>query len=747
MFNNVVIVGLGLMGGSLALAIKKHKLAKSIIAYDNSPKVIDYAIKQSMVQRGETDMSLLRQEGDQDDDLIIIAVPLSAAASVVEELNPNLNAVVTDIGSAKNHLQVLSSNLSSSHGVDNNLQHNFIPSHPLAGIEHNGVVNATSDLYENAKCIITPFQSNSPDRVHKLAEFWQAINCTTYYMDIIQHDRIFSYTSHLPHLLAYALIGTLAHDKNLATIMSYSGGGLRDFTRIASSDEKMWTDIFTINNDNLISALGSFQRFIGKMRHSLQSNNEQDIFALLQHSRKTKQLMLQPDTHGSSRDDEIDYVVSPCEKITGEVSVDTDKSISHRAIMIASLASGASQISNFLTAEDTINTLKIFKKLGVPITHSDDYSDIKIKGDGLAGLKPPRASLDCGNSGTASRLLCGILAAQQFSSQLHGDASLSSRPMGRVIEPLTQMGATIYASKKNNMPLLIMGSKNFSPITYTMPVASAQIKSALILAGLYTSGETVIKGGGSSRDHTERMLKNFGYKVCRNKSGDVSIQGRQILHATHIHVPADISSAAFFMVAASITPESSITLKDVGINPTRTGIIEILKLMGGNIELSNRRQYGNEQIADIDVRHSKLKGIDIGRELVTLAIDEMPVVMIAAAYAEGTTRISGAEELRVKETDRIAAMVAGLTNLKVNAKSTADGAIIEGGKVQGGEVDSYNDHRIAMAFAVAACNAQKPVHISRCANVATSFPNFVKCAQASGFNIQQIESSCPETLS
>ncbi|MBE8182224.1 MAG: 3-phosphoshikimate 1-carboxyvinyltransferase [Candidatus Portiera sp.] len=731
---------MGLMGGSLALAIKKHKLAKEIIAYDSSSNAIDYAVKKSMVQRGETDLSLLQNEGTKENDLIIIAVPLSATESIIQQLNPSIKGMVTEIGSAKNHLY----KICKAHCRHNNLQSNFIPCHPLAGVENNGIANAHEDLYNDKKCLITPFETSSPEKVLQLAEFWQAIKSVIFYMDVNQHDKVFSHTSHLPHLLAYTLIGSLASDKNLAGFMNYSGGGLRDFCRIASSDEKMWSDIFTTNKDQLIKSISRFQNFLGEARHALQSDDKEGLFNSLCKSRKAKQLL--EDSHGGNRDDEIDYIVSPCTKINGEIRVDSDKSISHRSIIIGSLATGSTQINNFLGAEDTINTLNILKILGAQITHSDDYSSIKIKGDGLDGLQQPRNFLNCGNSGTAARLLCGALSAQKFSSQLYGDSSLSSRPMGRIIDPLTQMGANIYASNNNNIPLLIMGNRKLSAITYKMPVASAQIKSAILLAGLYAPGQTIIQGGAGSRDHTERMLKNFGYKVSSNKNGDVSINGKQTLHASHINIPADISSAAFFMVAASITPGSDIVLKDVGINPSRTGIIEILKLMGGKIELINQRQYGNEQTADIQVCHSKLKAIDIGHDLVTIAIDEMPVVMIAAAYAEGTTKISGAAELRVKETDRIAAMVDGLTQLKINAKSTEDGAIIEGGSVQGGTVDSYEDHRIAMSFAVAACGAKQDIHITSCANIATSFPNFAKCASTVGFNIQLKEANSSATI-
>ncbi len=426
------------------------------------------------------------------------------------------------------------------------------------------------------------------------------------------------------------------------------------------------------------------------------------------------------------------FICSPGGRVSGSMRVPGDKSISHRSIILSSIAEGTSHISGFLTGEDSLNTISAFQQMGVPIER--DQAQVKVCGVGLHGLTKPGSDLDMGNSGTAMRLLLGLLAGQAFDSRLIGDSSLSSRPMQRVIEPLQAMGATIDSEPGGRAPLAIKGGRGLSAIEYDMPVASAQVKSCLLLAGLYANGETVVREPAPTRDHSERMLRGFGCEVLSD-GAKISIRGNQTLLAREIEVPADISSAAFLMVAASIAVYSEITLLHVGVNPTRTGVIDILKLMGADIERSNQCDIGGEPVADITVRSARLSGIDIPAELVPLAIDEFPVLFVAAACADGTTRLSGAEELRVKESDRIQVMADGLTLLGIDAQSQADGIVIQGGEPGGGVVESHGDHRIAMAFSVASLRASREIRINECTNVNTSFPGFVELAQQIGIRI------------
>ncbi len=429
----------------------------------------------------------------------------------------------------------------------------------------------------------------------------------------------------------------------------------------------------------------------------------------------------------------IDYLAQGGGPLHGRLTVPGDKSISHRAIMLGSIAEGVTQVEGFLEGEDALATLAAFRALGVAI-EGPEQGRVTIHGAGLHGLRAAEGPLYLGNSGTSMRLLAGLLAGQAFDSELTGDASLSRRPMRRVTRPLAEMGARIDTTPQGTAPLYIHGGQRLQAIDYDLPVASAQVKSAILLAGLYAEGRTCVREPAVTRDHTERMLRAFGYEVGKDDGG-VCLVGGGRLRATRLQVPADISSAAFFLVAASITPGSELVLENVGVNPTRTGVIDILRLMGGDIVLENERLCGDEPVADLRVRHAPLHGIHIPEALVPLAIDEFPVLFIAAACAEGETVLSGAAELRVKESDRIQVMADGLAATGIDARPTEDGIVIRGGRLHGGVVDSHGDHRIAMAFAVASLVSDGPIRIRDCANVATSFPGFPELAARAGLQV------------
>ncbi|HAT2124083.1 TPA: 3-phosphoshikimate 1-carboxyvinyltransferase [Legionella pneumophila] len=430
----------------------------------------------------------------------------------------------------------------------------------------------------------------------------------------------------------------------------------------------------------------------------------------------------------------LNFISKPVVCLKGEITVPGDKSISHRSIIFGAIAIGTSVIDGFLDGEDCIATLKAFQSMGVRI-EGPDKQRVIIHGVGKYGLKQPQNIIDCGNSGTSMRLLAGLLAAQQFDSQLTGDESLLKRPMLRISRPLSQMGADV-TTQDGKPPIVIKGGKKLNGIHYVMPEASAQVKSCLLLAGMYAEGQTKITENAVSRDHTERMLRTFSYPV-QIQDGAIVIDRNGECHGTRLNIPGDISSAAFFIVAASITPGSDVLIRNVGINPTRTGIIHILTEMGADIRVLNQRAYGEEPVADLHIRYSQLKGIDIPASMVPLAIDEFPVIFIAAACAQGKTTLHGAKELRLKESDRIGAMVDGLNQLGVHAEGFDDGILIEGGSIQGGEVNSRGDHRIAMSFAIAGAVASAPVTIKNCANVATSFPSFVTTANILHFQIEE----------
>ncbi|OOG25185.1 3-phosphoshikimate 1-carboxyvinyltransferase [Thioalkalivibrio denitrificans] len=436
-----------------------------------------------------------------------------------------------------------------------------------------------------------------------------------------------------------------------------------------------------------------------------------------------------------SSGEEIAFHVDPGGKLNGRIRVPGDKSISHRAVMLGSLAEGVTEVTGFLNGEDCMATLAAFRAMGVEIDGPED-GRLTVHGVGLHGLKAPAQALDLGNSGTSMRLMAGLLAGQSFDTTLVGDASLTRRPMRRVTEPLAAMGARIDTAESGTPPLRIHGGQPLRGMAYAMPVASAQVKSSLLLAGLYADGTTCITEPAPTRDHTERMLTGFGYPVTRTDD-TVCLQGGGRLRATRIDVPADISSAAFFLVGACIAPGSDVVLEHVGMNPTRVGMIDILRLMGADIRVENPREAGGEPVADLRISSGVLRGVRIPEELVPLAIDEFPAIFIAAACAEGETVLTGAEELRVKESDRIQVMADGLVACGIDARPTPDGMRIRGGHLRGATVDSHGDHRIAMSFAMAALRSDGAMRIRNCANVNTSFPGFVELAAGAGLGIRQ----------
>ncbi|MCK6369715.1 MAG: 3-phosphoshikimate 1-carboxyvinyltransferase [Gammaproteobacteria bacterium] len=431
----------------------------------------------------------------------------------------------------------------------------------------------------------------------------------------------------------------------------------------------------------------------------------------------------------------MDYVAEPVSMVSGEIRVPGDKSISHRALMLGAIAEGTSEIVGFLAGEDCLSTLSAIEALGVRVVRHEP-TRLSVDGAGLRGLAAPGHALDMGNSGTAMRIFTGLLSGQRFDSTLFGDASLSRRPMERVAAPLRLMGAQIETSA-GHPPVRITGGQRLRGISYPMPVASAQVKSAVLLAGLYAEGETTVIEPAVTRDHTERMLAAFGVRT-ESQAGRVTLTQGNGLRATRIEVPGDLSSAAFLLLAGSVASSGELVIDDVGLNPTRTGVLEIFRLMGADFEVEARpTPIGNEPVGRIIVRPARLRGARIPRELVPLSIDEFPAVFVAAALAEGETVISGAEELRHKESDRIAVMAQGLRVLGISVEETADGARIRGGALGSGEIDTWGDHRVAMAFAAGAVRASGPVLIRDTANVATSFPGFVSLCNSIGLKLEE----------
>jgi 3-phosphoshikimate 1-carboxyvinyltransferase len=427
------------------------------------------------------------------------------------------------------------------------------------------------------------------------------------------------------------------------------------------------------------------------------------------------------------------FKVGPSHRAEGSIRVPGDKSISHRSLMLGAIATGTSQITGFLPGEDCLATLAAIRSMGIEV-QQHDATTIDVAGQGMHGLTAPSQALDMGNSGTAMRLFMGLLAGQPFAAELTGDASLSRRPMERVAEPLRRMGAEIR-TRGGVPPVRISGGRALQGIQFEMPIASAQVKSAVLLAGLYARGETSVTEPAVTRDHTERMLTQLGCRV-RRAGSTVTVTGGSSLTGTRIDVPGDLSSAAFMVLAGCLAAAGELVVERVGLNPSRTGILRILELMGADLRVEAAPDTGGEPVGRLIVRPSQLRGIEVPPELVPLAIDEFPLIFVAAALADGETIVRGAAELRHKESDRISVVATGLRGLGINVDEYPDGACIRGGRLQGGTIDSGGDHRVAMAFAVGASRAVAPVTILDTANVATSYPGFVAQAAAIGLDIR-----------
>ncbi|SDX13619.1 bifunctional prephenate dehydrogenase/3-phosphoshikimate 1-carboxyvinyltransferase [Marinobacter mobilis] len=729
-FQRMAVIGLGLIGGSLAAAVRRGRLAETVVACDR--RYEDAVLGQQLGVIDEAAQSIA--EAVSGADLVVVAVPVRATESVLEQIKPHLSAhaVLTDVGSTK------ASFVAAVEAVFGELGPNIIPGHPIAGSEKSGVTASNPDLFAHHKVILTPAENADPDKLAKLTRLWEGCDATVLTMSVAYHDEVLAATSHLPHLIAFSLVDTLAGEDQNMDIFRYAAGGFRDFTRIAASDPVMWHDIFLSNREAVLRVIDHFSRDLDQLRTAIADQDSTTLLKVFSRAKAAREhfsKMLSGQAYVTDMSqNQVTFHLKPGGRMTGDIRVPGDKSISHRSIMLGALADGVTEVNGFLEGEDSLATLQAFRDMGVTI-EGPDSGHVRIHGVGIDGLQAPRGPLYLGNSGTAMRLFTGLLAAQPFDSELTGDESLSKRPMGRVADPLRAMGAVIETGEAGRPPLKIRGGQSLTGIRYEMPVASAQVKSCLLLAGLYAEGATSVTEPAPTRDHTERMLEGFGYHVHRS-GATASVSGGGRLTATAIDVPADISSAAFFLVAASIAQDSDLTLRHVGMNPTRVGVINILRLMGADIEIANERDIGGEPVADLRVRSANLKGIDIPEDQVPLAIDEFPVLFIAAACAEGETILRGAEELRVKESDRIQVMADGLAAIGVQTTVTPDGIVITGGQTMvGGTVDSHGDHRIAMSFAVASLRAEGEIEVTDCANVATSFPGFVELAQSTGIQI------------
>ena len=725
----VLVVGLGLIGASFAKALRLSQSAR-VLGLDASPGVAERALELGII-----DEAVANSDEVPAFDVLMLAVPVLAIRSVLNELKPHLTdqTVISDVGSVKGVV------VSAAREVLGELPPGFVPGHPIAGAERSGVEAAKSDLFDRHMLILTPLPTSSAQAVAVLTRLWQAVGAEVVTMPVSRHDEVLAATSHLPHLLAFSLVDTLARESENREIFRYAAGGFRDFTRIAASDPTMWHDIFLANRDATLGILRKFQTDLEQVAQAIEQRDGQALLDVFGRAKSARDYFTQILQSRQRHSDDVrkNLIAAPIHGgLSGELSLPGDKSISHRAIILAALAEGESRIRGFGDSDDNRTTLEALRKLGVEI-EVEEGGDVRVTGQGLRGLRQADSPLYLGCSGTSMRLLTGVLAAQSFPSELIGDASLSQRPMDRVQAPLEAMGARIELASRGTAPILIRPVESLHAIDYDIPMASAQVKSAILLAALCAGVSVRLKEPVVSRNHTERLLIGMGCDI-RHDDEWLCFTPPSTVPALDLDIPGDFSLAAFHIAAATLVPDSDITLKGVGLNPTRTGLLDILVDMGGSVAVLNQREQGGEPVADLRVRYAPLKAGVVGADYSGRTIDEFPVLFVLAARAEGETRFSGVRELRYKETDRLKRMIEGLTVLGVDIELKGDDVIIRGRagrRFDGGIVDCAGDHRVALAFMVAAQMASRPVIIRHSGRVLGAYPGFTEHASQLGYSV------------
>ena len=731
--NRILVIGLGLIGGSLAKALKRKQFATLIAGFDMSPDEVRQGLELDVIDEGFNELAACVPIAD----LIVLAVPVKATHQVLEQIKPLLSShtIITDVGSTKANV------VAAARDVFGTIPSGFIPGHPIAGSEKSGVIASDDQLFVKHKIILTPLPESDPSAVQQVARMWQATGAEVLQMAVERHDEVLAATSHLPHILAFSLVDTLAREQDSTEIFRYAAGGFRDFTRIAASDPTMWHDICIANKQQLLNQIDNFTAGLAELRTAIEHTDSQamtGVFTRAKAAREHFNRMLTRSAYSLNRhQDHVTFRVRKAMAIQGNIRVPGDKSISHRAVIMGALAEGVTLIRGFLESEDSLATLQAFRDMGVVI-EGPHQGQVKIYGVGLHGLCPPPGDLYLGSSDISMRLLSAILAAQEFDSCLLGDDLLMTKPMVRITQALRTMGAQVDTADGGVPPVNIYAVESLQGIDCTMQVPSAQVKSGLLLAGLYAQGKTTITEPVMTRDHTERMLQHFGVDVQRNGL-TVSINPGQTLKAADFNVPGDMSCAAFFIVAAAISPNSDVVIEQVGINPGRSGLIDILRLMGADIDCTNAADLNGEPVVDIHVKYAPLQGIAIPAECLSASSDELPLVFVAAACAQGESLLKGAAELRGKEQNRVQAMTDGLRKMGIVIDNKNGQISITGGEFIGAKVDSFGDPRIAMALSIAGSQAHGDVLITGCDHVASSFPDFVEIAQKIGLRLQKEE--------
>lgn len=736
----LVVIGLGLIGGSLASAARLRAMYASVWGIARNDASCARAMELGVVDRAYTRLSdIAAQLGA--GDIIFIAVPTLSVRQVLQDIRHSVSpdVTVTDGASVKGSV------LADVQAVFGEIPPQVVLGHPIAGSERSGVEAADPALYEQHRVILTPTPETGELHLQRVADMWRQAGAEVLQMGVTEHDEILAATSHLPHAIAYSLVDTLAHDSQNENIFRYAAGGFRDFTRIASSDATMWRDIMLANQQSVLKAMDLFVANLGRLRSAVEQGDGAELLGIFTRAKAARDhftVMLEKRRYTSQQASLARCLTLVADSpLTGTLRLPGDQNITLRALIVGALAEGITEISGFLDTEDTLATLQALRDMNVVIG-DPSAGVIQVHGVGLRGLQAPVGPLYLGSSRASLRLLTGLLVAQPFDSRLSGDDALSQCPMGMVIGPLRLMGALVQQGAQSAARLKITGGQALTGIQYTAPHANVQLKSAVLLAGLYCKGNTTFNEPLASRDHMERLLQKFGYPVqtfpFREKGRSIVIAPAGHLQAQTVAVPSDMSMAMNYIVAALLVPGSSILLTDVGINPARTGGIEILKMMGADVQLLNERHVCVEPVADIQVRSSSLRGIEVPYDLLARAVDELPVLLAAASCAVGDTLISGIDNLCPEAVTRANRMAAGLQTLGLKSCKAADGWRLTGGKPDGGEPECFGDPYLAVAFAIVGLRASGRVRATGCLKLHPVFPRFADFAHQVGLGVDYL---------
>lgn len=732
--DRVLIIGLGLIGGSFAKALKIRSCVREIVGADRSEEECRLGLELGVIDRVATDLEAEVSAAD----LIVLAVPVKAMESVLEQIRPwlRLRTLVTDVGSTKGSL------VAAARRLFGQLPSTFIPGHPIAGAEKSGVRAADADLFERHKVILTPLPETDPNATLELARLWQAVGAEVLQMEVERHDEVLAATSHLPHLLAFSLVDTLAREEENLDIFRYAAGGFRDFTRIAASDPTMWHDICVANRSAVLAQIDRYTTGLARLRSAIDTGDSQTMLGIFTRAKAARDhfTRLLTGSAYSSNDHAagVSLRVSSDAAPVGELVLPGDKSVSHRAIILAAIADGVTDISGFLESEDSLATLQAMRDMGVVI-EGPHQGRVRIYGVGLHGLKPPPGPLYLGHSATSMRLLAGVLVAQPFDTELFGDESLSQRNMSRVAEPLRLMGADIETGIGGCPPLKIKGGRRLQGVRYTLPMPSAQVKSALLLAGLWAEGETRVVEPVATRDHTERMLSALGVDMS-SEAGEVCLKPAQSLRSAPIEVPRDLSWATLFILVASLNPGADLLLKGVGVNPSRAGALRVLERMGAAITLSEQHLQAGEPVADIHVKAGRpLSAVTVDLSDLATASDEVPLLLVAAACAVGHSRFTGLDGLRRKEEDPVALTAQLLQQLGVRLELDNDRIEVTGGCIEGGEIMLNGQIRVAMAALAAGLCGENTLKIGGGGCLLAACPDLIELMQRLGLNVHKEE--------